>query len=575
MRLEELEIGGLWSFSPDHAVEMRDFASLNVVIGPNNSGKSNVFRALRFIWQHLSNVSQGDIPVTLNNLELHMDREVEPRPRFRMKCRLSATDLIQVRPLHHYDRESVLLADVIRADREIDVTIATVKLKEQLDPATVQLTAVVEFLDSNGAIVKGHATIPERKLVLHALGAGLLYLRDMRQLSDKPSSGETNFIQALHEYKAASPAAEENRRVFDQIQRLFRRLTGFHDAELQPQADLRGISVKWRGRYLPLSQLGTGFSHLLMVAFEVARSRGKLVLLEEPESGLHPGLQRVVIDFLHEVASHSESECQFLVTTHSSVMLDEGRAGRVFHIMYDGDRTSVQASTTSAHLYDVLDAIDIRPSDILQANTAIWVEGPSDRIFLQRCLQLVNCGLVEGRDYQFVCYGGSLGAYLGTSDDDDELINILRLARSIVIVADRDRKSQEAELKPSTQRLGNECAAANGLWWLTDGREIENYVSPELLTRTYRDVLGDESLKTIPFGRFDKLKDVLDKLRPEPKRGEKQWIMYDDAKARIMHKITEHMTEGDLDHLSLRKRVNELVSFLSKRATGSATISAE
>src|ERR1017187_7950097 len=57
----------------------------------------------------------------------------------------------------------------------------------------------------------------------------------------------------------------------------------------------------------------------------------------------------------------------------------------------------------------VISELGAKPSDLLQANGIIWVEGPSDCIYLNRWLDLFTEGrLQEGRDYQCAFYGGSL-----------------------------------------------------------------------------------------------------------------------------------------------------------------------
>lgn len=53
--------------------------------------------------------------------------------------------------------------------------------------------------------------------------------------------------------------------------------------------------------------------------------------------------------------------------------------------------------------------MDVKASDILQSNGIIWVEGPSDRIYLKRWLELFTPNeYEEGKHYQFLYYGGRL-----------------------------------------------------------------------------------------------------------------------------------------------------------------------
>lgn len=59
--------------------------------------------------------------------------------------------------------------------------------------------------------------------------------------------------------------------------------------------------------------------------------------------------------------------------------------------------------------YAILDDLDVRASDLLQSNGIIWVEGPSDRVYIKHWLhQFCQCSFKEGSDYQFLYYGGRL-----------------------------------------------------------------------------------------------------------------------------------------------------------------------
>lgn len=58
-----------------------------------------------------------------------------------------------------------------------------------------------------------------------------------------------------------------------------------------------------------------------------------------------------------------------------------------------------------------------KASDILQANRVIWVKGLSDRIYINKCINLWSNGtLKEGKDYQCVFYGGRSLSHLTLSN---------------------------------------------------------------------------------------------------------------------------------------------------------------
>lgn len=52
---------------------------------------------------------------------------------------------------------------------------------------------------------------------------------------------------------------------------------------------------------------------------------------------------------------------------------------------------------------ELLNDLDIRVSDLVQTNRIIWVEEPSDRIYVKRWLQLAGMKFEEDCHFQFMC----------------------------------------------------------------------------------------------------------------------------------------------------------------------------
>jgi hypothetical protein len=148
--------------------------------------------------------------------------------------------------------------------------------------------------------------------------------------------------------------------------------------------------------------------------------------------------------------------------------------------------TAARTETVSSYL-DHLTAIrdlGARASDILQANGIVWVEGPSDRIYLNKWIELASNGeLREGRHYQCMFYGGSNLANVTARTPDDRdadienLINLLPINPNVVVVCDSDKTSPRGKLKSRVERIRSEVDNLDhGYIWITDGNEIESYV---------------------------------------------------------------------------------------------------
>ena len=219
---------------------------------------------------------------------------------------------------------------------------------------------------------------------------------------------------------------------------------------------------------------------------------------EELENNLHPSLLRNLLGYIRKKtspnpASSTGATPQFFLTTHSSVALDYfagSENAQIIHVSHDGKSGRTHTIDQSQKLMSVLWDLGTRPSDLLQANGIIWVEGPSDRIYINKWIELSSKGeLQEGRHYQCAFYGGGLLANLQAASDEDadaELINLLKINPNAVVVSDSDKKSKSHHLKTRVRRIRDEFAkldAERSLHWILDAREIENYLTGDLIKR--------------------------------------------------------------------------------------------
>lgn len=245
---------------------------------------------------------------------------------------------------------------------------------------------------------------------------------------------------------------------------------------------------------ISLSKSGSGLKTILLVLLNLLvvpiidsrEKSGYIFAFEELENNLHPALMRRLLQYL-EVYAKTEQATIFL-TTHSSTALDVfgvSEYAQIIHVTHDGE--TARTCTVSAQLdrLEVISKLGAKPSDLLQSNGIVWVEGPSDRVYLNRWIQLYSDGEIrEGRDYQCAFYGGSLLAQIEFKPIDEKtlLTNLFRVNPNIVVVCDGDRESKDAHPKYRVQRICNDVYdIPEAHIWITEAREIENYIPGSVL----------------------------------------------------------------------------------------------
>ncbi|MBM2814316.1 MAG: hypothetical protein HW421_1078 [Ignavibacteria bacterium] len=255
-----------------------------------------------------------------------------------------------------------------------------------------------------------------------------------------------------------------------------------------------------------LHNLGTGIQMIILLTYPLFFFRNGIIFVEEPELFIHPGLQKQLIDIY---ANHLKSEnFQFYISTHSNHIIDiVDYSNRVSLFMVKKNIGIESETKFSISHFDfgeisIYDLIGVSASSVAYANCLILVEGPTDRLYIKKWIELFLeeeqstqvKKLVEGYHYQFMFYGGKLLSHYsvkesGTkvNDEDtveiDNFLNIFKINKNIIFVADRDKPSTNDDLKPAVKKIASQIDIIKGYSWITDNREIEHYLPYDLINK--------------------------------------------------------------------------------------------
>jgi len=279
------------------------FSHVQILIGPNNSGKTNVLDAIEQFF----------------NPAPDPDRFYDSRADLELTLRLKSGEYISIK--QHKNIQQWLI-----------------------DGKKMQKNASAVVRIQRRVIRIGSATTDALKVA-----------QELKQFSNTHPAVYAEFCAMLKEY--------------------------FNDIEISDRLFLANVFSDRKDR--PIDRMGEGFKRLFVMLFYLYHPDYDIVLIDEPETHLHPTLIKKFVQVLKD----KKLSNQIFLTTHSAVFVQPEHIAHIWRVSRDESRnTKIYQLAGSRIALDpnrLEQELDADNSEMFFADKVLLVEGVSDRILMR------------------------------------------------------------------------------------------------------------------------------------------------------------------------------------------------
>ncbi len=415
------------NFKGLNEIKIENCGSINAFVGKNNSGKSSILHA-----------------IDIASLAISVGSWNAFQPKLEVKDLINDVGSFEIKFL--YDNET---STIVKTDAGFSPQLTD---NQKNSPKSILILPDVGF----GMLNRNHRTP----------------LWTIQQLEAK-NFQNVNALEILYAIKfyayrnerSLTPTSYES--ILTEITNYFPDILNLSSD--RTEQDVATLTYEEYGKRLDILYSGTGLKHFLDILIKITLSAANIVLLDEPELGLHPDLQRRFIEYLHKLAI--AKNLQIFIGSYSQVILNYAETINFYRVLNNkGTREIIPVDKEAVHT--VLSDLGIRPSDLFNQDICLLVEGASEVVYFEHVIRTLYRDYFEKVAIGIIQYGG--GAAEGIVSGAIDISNIVPSQKYLYWLRDRDAKPTEIPSTAST-KFKNKVTQTGYQCLILKRREIEYY----------------------------------------------------------------------------------------------------
>jgi putative ATP-dependent endonuclease of the OLD family len=383
-------------------LEVSLLPGLNVFVGRNNTGKTNLLHAIRYALG--PSASRGDT-TWLEKDDFYKESQSDEIERT-ISITLTFEGLSEAQRSYFYDITEFNLSDITKSKAIIQFEASWPSNKRQASIKRVAGTKTAEPLDVPTKILESLPItyLPALRDAEASLAPGMRsrLARLLLEIASRKKGNDKSEIQAI--YAQANNALEKHDLIKTTKASLQTTTKDIAGSDYTPSAIravgadfdriLRSLQVQMEESPIEaLDANGLGYNNLLYIAVVLEHLKSPevdecpLLLVEEPEAHLHPQLTVLLADYLAN-KTPGKGVPQTIITTHSPTLAANISPNKI-HVLFSDLKTRntkcnslSKAGMTDTEQNELQRMFDITRATLYFAKAAILVEGISEALLI-------------------------------------------------------------------------------------------------------------------------------------------------------------------------------------------------
>ncbi len=220
--------------------------------------------------------------------------------------------------------------------------------------------------------------------------------------------------------------------------------------------------------------MGDAIKQLTVIHFLLHSLDSKILGIEEPESHLHPERQKKLLDYLNNFSE--ETNKQLFITTHSPFFIDNSNINNIYVFNKKGDSIITKEVVKEEDVYDIISLLGIQPHDILQNDLILFVEGLSEKYVFENFARKIYPDFNK----RFIIFFPINGI---SQISDVEILEKMRTNYYLILCSHIGNPDGEEKIE-KLKRIMTE-ANLQDKFKILNKREIENYISTKYIEKEF------------------------------------------------------------------------------------------